>query len=396
MKHTFLDLGKHPMANNFLTNDQIADEFTFNLKVQWDSETRLVSLVDFVPPENMFNDHYAYRSSLSQTMRNHFKSIADNINLTYKPKTVLEIGSDDGVFLKHFDTTQAYAIEPCGNFCDMTNDMGYTTYNEFWTLELAEKLVKEIGTADVIYSANCMCHVQNLSDAFDGIRKMLTPVYGVFVFEDPSFFSMFERTSYDQIYDEHAHIFSVTSLSNILKQHGLSIFRVDKLTVHGGSNRIWACNSLSSAHPPQRSVTQALLGEQRRGVNFLHTYNTFATNVEQSKNDLLSLLTKLKNDNKKIVSYGATSKSTTVFNYCGIDANIISCIYDTTPEKQGKLLPGVHIPVLPYTENSLDGIDYAFLGAWNYESEIINKEKKYVDRGGKFISHVPNVRVLPR
>lgn len=394
MEHIFLDLGRQPMANNFIIKEQLDDEFMFDLKVKFNDETKLVSLVDFVPPDKMFHDNYAYRSSLSQTMREHFEDVARIIDVSYSPEKVLEIGSDDGVFLKHFDTKVAFAVEPCGNFCDMTNDMGYKTYKEFWTNKLATQLVGEIGKMNVVFAANCICHIQDLHDTFEGINTILDED-GIFVFEDPSFFSMFERTSYDQIYDEHAHVFSVTSLKNILVEHGLDIFRVDNLSVHGGSNRIWVKKKYSRIHSYHPSVITNLVDEQRLGVNNLETYKTFADNVTKSKESLLQLLGTLKDQGKKVISYGATCKSVTVFNYCGIDHNLISYVYDTTPEKQNKLLPGVHIPVFPYSEKSLNGVDYVFLGAWNYEKEIMNKEKEYVERGGKFITHVPTIKVLP-
>jgi len=393
MEHVFLDLGKQPIANNFLTPDQFDDEYFFDLKVKFNDENKLVSLVDFVPPKLMFHDHYAYRSSLSLTMREHFKDVASIIKTRHDPDKILEIGSDDGVFLKHFDTDKAFAVEPCGNFCDMTNEMGYKTYNKFWTNVLAKQLVNEIGRMNVVFAANCMCHIQDLHDTFAGIDTILHDD-GIFVFEDPSLFSMLDRTSYDQIYDEHAHIFSVTALKNILSQHGLDIFRVDELSVHGGSNRIWVKKKYSRQHSYHESVIKHLVDEQRRGVNYIETYEKFGDNVKKSKDALRQLLLTLKDQGKMVISYGATSKSTTVFNYCEINQNLIYYILDTTPEKQGKVLPGVHIPVIPYKENALDGIDYAFLGAWNYEKEIMGKEQEYVNRGGKFISHVPNVRVI--
>ena len=393
--HIFLDLGKQPIANNFLTKDDLENEYMFPLRVKFDYDTKLVSLVNFVPPEKMFHDNYAYRSSLSQTMREHFEGIARIIDVSYSPEKVLEIGSDDGVFIKHFDVNVAFAVEPCGNFCDITNDMGYRTFKKFWTNTVAEELVREIGKMDVVFAANCMCHIQTLDDTFEGINTILSDD-GVFVFEDPSLFSMLSRTSYDQIYDEHAHIFSVTALKILLGEHGLEIFRVDEINVHGGSNRIWVKKKYSRMHRYDESVIKHLIEEQRLGVNYIETYSEFGQNVQKSRDALVQLLQTLKEQGKNVVSYGATSKSTTVFNYCGIDVNLIPYIFDTTPEKQGKLSPGVHIPIVPYKEGCLEGIDYAFLGAWNYEKEIMNKEKKYVDRGGKFISHVPNVRVLPK
>ena len=239
MKKEFLDLGRQPIANKFLKEDEISDEFFFDLKVVFDEETKLVSLKDFVKPELMFNDEYTYNTSLSTPMVNHFKETAEMLNMKFKPKKVLEIGSNDGPFINNFNKEDSVCVEPCGNFAEITNGMGYHTYDEFWTTDLVEKIQNEKGYMDLIYSANCVCHIQDLDDAFTAVKNLLTPS-GIFVFEDPSLLRMLERGSYDQIYDEHAHIFSVTALDNILRRNGLKIFSVDNLSVHGGSNRIYA------------------------------------------------------------------------------------------------------------------------------------------------------------
>ena len=215
---------------------------------------------------------------------------------------------------------------------------------------------------------------------------------GVFVFEDPALDKMIERNSYDQIYDEHAHIFSVTALKNILNNNGLDIFRVDNLSVHGGTNRLYVKHKNNNKFSIQTSVDLNLQREQELGLKKYSTYIKFAEKVKQSKSDLVNLLDTLKKQGKKIVSYGATSKSTTVFNYCGITTDQIDYIVDTTPHKQGKLSPGTHIPVVSPETGFNDSVDVAFLGAWNFEDEILSKESNFIESGGFFVSHVPQVR----
>jgi|TARA_R110000824_G_scaffold74517_1_gene189390 methylation protein EvaC len=388
MKKEFLDLGRQPIANKFLKEDEISDEFFFDLKVVFDEETKLVSLKDFVKPELMFNDEYTYNTSLSTPMVNHFKETAEMLNMKFKPKKVLEIGSNDGPFINNFNKEDSVCVEPCGNFAEITNGMGYHTYDEFWTTDLVEKIQNEKGYMDLIYSANCVCHIQDLDDAFTAVKNLLTPS-GIFVFEDPSLLRMLERGSYDQIYDEHAHIFSVTALDNILRRNGLKIFSVDNLSVHGGSNRIYA-NCVDSSLVGD-SVRQSINEEMIFGIDDFQTYEIFADRVKKSKEVLNRRLTNLTRNGKRIVSIGATSKSTTVFNYCGIDDSLIECITDTTPDKQGLLAPGSHIPVVDRESVNLNDYDYAFLGAWNFKSVIANKESEFVKNGGKFITHVPEV-----
>ena len=314
MKHTFLDLGIQPIANKFL-QEAGEDEYKFNLTVEFDDETKLVSLGNFVRPELMFNDSYVYHSSNSDTMRKHFKDYSGLLKRDFDPQKVLEIGSNDGVFVRNFDEKTTIAVEPCGNFANITNSLDYKTYDEFWNLELARKIVASHGKRDLISSSNCICHIQDLEDAFNAVYECITDT-GVFVFEDPSLIRMLERVSYDQIYDEHAHIFSVTALQNLLNRSGLEIFRVENLDVHGGSNRIYACKQ--GTRKIENSVVENLNIEQEYGIGDLTTYREFAKKVERSKDALINLLTSLKDEGRKIVSYGATSKSTTVFNYCSI------------------------------------------------------------------------------
>ena len=391
MKKLFLDLGKQPIANGFIEGEPPKDEFFFDLKVVFDEDTKLVSLAEFVKPELMFNDSYVYVSSMSQTMRTHFTNTASSLKERFSPTKVLEIGSNDGVFIKNFDSNDTIAVEPCSNFAEITNDKGYHTYPEFWTTALSSQILEDHGKQDLIFSANCMCHIQDLDDAFTAIKALLSDD-GVFVFEDPSLDKMIERNSYDQIYDEHAHIFSVTALKNILNNNGLDIFRVDNLSVHGGTNRLYVKHKNNNKFSIQTSVDLNLQREQELGLKKYSTYVKFAKKVKQSKSDLVNLLDTLKKQGKKIVSYGATSKSTTVFNYCGITTDQIDYIVDTTPHKQGKLSPGTHIPVVSPETGFNDSVDVAFLGAWNFEDEILSKESNFIESGGFFVSHVPQVR----
>ena len=388
MKKEFLDLGRQPIANKFLKEGEIKDEFFFDLKVVFDEETKLVSMKDFVKPEMMFNEDYKYNTSLSTPMVNHFKSVADMLAEEFKPNIVLEIGSNDGPFISNFPSETSYCVEPCDNFAKITGDMGYKTRTEFWTTRLSKKIEDDIGKVDLIYSANCICHIQDLDDCFQAVANLLSDE-GVFVFEDPSLLRMLERGSYDQIYDEHAHVFSVTALDNILKKNGLTLFDVDNLSVHGGSNRIYA--SKSSNVVVKDSVTRNLMEEKQFGVDKFETYEIFADRVKESKDELVRCLSNLRRNGKSIISIGATSKSTTVFNYCGIDDSLIDCITDTTPDKQGLLAPGSHIPVVDRESVNLNDYDYAFLGAWNFKEVIANKESDFVQNGGQFITHVPKI-----
>ncbi len=391
IKKEFLDLGKHPIANAFLNKEDFDEEFFFDLKVCWDEETKLVSIKDFVEPERIFNEDYPYNTSNSFPMVKHFKNTAKMLKGRFNPKSVLEIGSNDGPFITNFDKKTSVCVEPCGNFSLKTAHKGYQSYTSFWTTELSDKIKNHHGEMDLIYAANCICHIHDLNDAFTAVRNLLSDD-GVFVFEDPSLLRILERGSYDQIYDEHPHIFSVTALDNILRKNGLIIFDVDNLSVHGGSNRIYAKKpNIPSNNTVSGSVRDNLLEEKLFGLNEFETYLAFAQRVEKSKQSLVNLLQKIKVSGKKVMSIGATAKSTTVFNYCNIGTDLIDVITDTTIDKQGKFSPGVHIPIMSREDIDILDYDYVYLGAWNFKDVIANKEQEFVKNGGKFITHVPTV-----
>lgn len=384
MKIEFLNLGKQPLANSFLTQEQFKNEFFFDLKVQFDTNTKLVSLVNFVPPEKMFNEDYAYSSSCSKTMADHFFNTAQYL-MSYGSPKILEIGSNDGVFIGNVDPKNAVAVEPCANFANITRRMGYTTYDQFWTEDLAQQIVKEHGTFDIVYAANCMCHIQDIQQAFNAVNIVLNDA-GRFIFEDPYLLEVIKNSAYDQFYDEHAHIFSIISLYNLLKNAGFRIYHVDFPNTHGGSLRIYA--DKRNAQEPEKVSSQIGI-ELGYKLDQISTYETFASAVRKSKLDLQFLLKNIKSEGKNIIGYGATSKSTVIYNYCQTDTKYIDYIIDTTPAKQGKYSPGVHIPIVPPTKHIT--CDYAFLGAWNYKNEILSKEK---NRDFSFITHVPRIMII--
>ena len=214
----------------------------------------------------------------------------------------------------------------------------------------------------------------------------------MFVFEDPSLLSMIQKNSYDQIYDEHPYIFSILFINKITSKYNLEIKKIDTLSVHGGSNRIYV--GLKNGKNIDKSVQYNIDLEKENGLDKLETFVNFSNNVYQSKLDLLLLLESIFEEGKKVLSYGATSKSTTIFNYCGIDSDLIECVSDTSDTKIGKLTPGSHIPIYNRSDINLNEYDYIFLGAWNFKDYIINNEKEWIENGGKLITHVPTVHII--
>lgn len=392
----FISYGKQPIANGFLTKDQFGKEYFFELKVGFCPNCTMVQIVDQPDREQMFNENYAFFSGTSKFMTQHFKEFAQHVMDDYiksKDPFVVEIGSNDGIMLQNFAAKgiRHLGIEPSANVAKVAMDKGINTVNQFFDEELARKIVKENGQADAYIAANVMCHIPYMHSVVEGIRILLKPD-GIVMFEDPYMGDVLEKTSYDQIYDEHVFLFSVRSINYLFNQHGMEVVDVEPQETHGGSMRYVIAHK--GARKVSSNVAAQLDKEKKLGLDKAVTYQRFKENCERSKSELVGLLKDLKGQGKKVAGYAATSKSTTVINYCGITPDLISYISDTTPIKQGKFSPGAHIPVKPYEDFVKDYPDYAVLFAWNHSKEIMAKEQKYMQSGGKWISFVPKVQVL--
>ena len=395
MKKVFLNLLKQPITNSYLSNinsSTLKKEFFYNLSIVFNLSNYLVSIKKPVNPKNQYTDTYAHRASQSRTMNLSFKKIADKLKKKYKPLLSMEIGSNDGVFLKNFNKKDIIAVEPCKNLAKITNKKGYLTYDKFWDTKLAKKILKKKGSVDLIYSANTISHIPNLKEVFKAISICLNQ-NGVFVFEDPYIGSVLNNNSYDQFYDEHVHVFSLIAISNLLKIHKLRIVDAEILTTHGGSIRFYVARE-ESKYKISKSVKKIYKSELNKRLDKFDTYKRFSYRVQGSKKKLVKLLKDLKKKGKKVISYGATYKSATVFNYCNINSSLIDFVIDTTKNKQGKYTPGKHLLIKPPCDMVKEKIDYAFLGAWNFAKEIMEKEKLFIKNGGKFITHVPEIKII--
>ena len=247
---------------------------------------------------------------------------------------------------------------------------------------------------DLIFSANTISHIPNLKETFDAISMILSK-QGTMVIEDPYLPIVIKSNSYDQFYDEHVYVFSALSIKSIVSKSHLRLFDMELSDTHGGSMKYFICKKNDKRKNTKR-LSKYLTIEMNLGLNKFNTYKKFAQRVQKSKKDLLNLLKNLKKKNKKIISYGATYKSTTVFNYCKIGTKYLDYVVDTTSNKQGKFTPGQHIPIISPEKGFNNNVDYAFLGAWNFKKEIIQKEKDFIKNGGKFITHVPNVKIITK
>jgi len=391
-----MSFGQMPIANAFLLPDDFAHEYFFELKVGFCSKCTMVQLTELVDRETLFHEHYAYFSSISVRMAQHFKEFAARVKenyLTSPDPFVVEIGSNDGIMLRHFasDNIRHLGVEPSANVAQAAMDRGVNTLCKFFDADVALEIRDEYGPADVILGANAMCHIPYLHSVVRGVELLLKPE-GVLIFEDPYLGDIIEKTSYDQIYDEHAFYFSVSSISYLFEQHGVEVIDIQPQDVHGGSMRYTIARK--GMRTPTRAVVEQKAREQVMGLDQRATFDELRQDINHSRDELMELLRRIKDEGKGIVGYGATSKSTTVINYCGIGPDLVEFISDTTPTKQGKFSPGMHIPIRPYEEFVVNYPDYALLFAWNHSEEIMAKEQKFKEQGGKFIVYIPSVKIL--
>ena len=352
----FMSFGRMPIANGFLTPEQFAAEPFFELATGFCERCKMVQLTELVDPHKMFHENYAFFSSTSSRMASHFKALADHIKERHlgADPFVVEIGSNDGIMLRHFASAgiRHLGIEPSANVAAAARANVVNTIGVFFSESAADQIIKEHGHADVFAGANVMCHIPSMHSVVAGIAKLLKPT-GVLIFEDPYLGDIIERTSYDQIYDEHAFYFSVTALDHLFARHGLEIVDVHPQTTHGGSMRYTVAKK--GAHAVSAATARQRAKEQSLGLGERATFEAFRTRVEQSRVDLMALLRGLKSDRKRVAGYGATSKSTTVTNYCGITPDLVEFISDTTPIKQGKFSPGAHPDGRPCSASSRHG-----------------------------------------
>ena len=393
--HKFLSLGPTPLANNFLGEEQLDKaELYYPLDVYFCSNCYLVQLLDVVSPEVLFKE-YAYVTGASKPMQAHFTGLAEDVIKNFKiskNSLVVDIGSNDGTLLQCFSKfgLRMLGIEPASNIARLAEANGISTLNEFFDEESAVKLRKEYGSADIITATNVFAHVDNLESILSGINHLLSN-NGVFIIEFPYLLNLLNNMEFDTIYHEHLSYFAVHPLVYLFRKFGMEVVDVKQVPVHGGSIRVFVQRS-----PKQQSlnVTKLLLMEREVKLDSLKTYMEFAENVALVKEKLVKLLKTVKNEGARITGYGATAKGNTLLNYCKIDTDILDYITDTTLFKQGRYTPGIHTPIFPEEKFHDDPPDYALLLAWNYANEILQKESKYRQNGGKFILPIPEPKVI--
>jgi SAM-dependent methyltransferase len=386
----FLNLGKMPLAGNFLLKKNIGKEKFYPLELYRCLDCSLVQVLHLISPEELFND-YRYLSSVSLTK--HFTEYAVNVvkRFDLKNKLILEIGSNDGVLLTPFKNlgVKVLGIDPAKNVAAIANKKGLSTIADFFSVVSARKILHDYGFFKAIFANNVLAHIDTIRDVFEGITIILD-TDGVLVFEVHYLPELLIKLQYDFFYHEHMSYYTITCLKPFIESFGLVIFDVKKISIHSGSIRVFVKHKEN--HSLQiRDRVERFLSFEKDFFDQNVIYETFSKKVEKQKQKLTQLLKKLHKQKKKIIGYGASGRGNTLLNFCGIDTNLINYIVDDSPERYGRYTPGTHIPIVPRTIFQSDTVDYALLLAWNYKRSILAKEEKYLARGGSFIFPLPTV-----
>ena len=389
-----VDFGSMPIANDFL-KDVVLDTYRFNLAAVYCETCFLLQLSEQPNPSLMFHDHYTFFTGLSSYMTQHFRDMAlSNLSPNYSSEyMVAEIGCNDGTLLSSIAELgiRHVGIDPSLNVVEHARSKGVTAEVAFFSAQTAKEMVRKYSKADLILAANVICHIPDLNDFAKGVRAFLKPE-GRFVFEEPYVGSMVEKTSYDQLYDEHVFIFGAHSVQSIFERHGLTLVACEPQITHGGSMRYTIMHDEFAI--VAESVPKILEEEKQHRLDNVNTYLEFGRCCEIQKSEFVTLLMQLKALGQSVAGYAATSKSTTVLNYCGIDSTLISYISDSTREKIGTFAPGSHIPIVSHEDMRLNPPDYLVMFAWNHEKEIMEKESGILDPRVKWIRFVPRVEVI--
>jgi SAM-dependent methyltransferase len=395
-----LSLGKMPLANALLMEEQLNQpEETYPLDLALCPKCSLVQITETVSPEKLFRE-YLYFSSFSDTMLKHAQKLTKELITSRRldgNSFVVEIASNDGYLLQYYKDAgiPVLGIEPATNVARVAQkERGIPTLCKFFDKTLAQEFRDEGKRSDVVHMHNVLAHVGDLNGFAEGIRLLLRDE-GVAVIEVPYLKDMIDRCEFDTIYHEHLCYFSWTALNHLFQRHGMIIQYVDRIPIHGGSLRLFVSgpNGQKMIDHQQKAVSKLLAEETMWGVNRLDFYQSFGHRVERLKVSLCKLLGELKRNGNHLAAYGAAAKGSTLLNYFGIGLETLDFVVDRSVYKQGRYMPGVHLPI--YSPEKLLEVkpDYVLLLTWNFAEEIMSQQAEYLQRGGHFIIPIPEIRV---
>jgi SAM-dependent methyltransferase len=397
LDHLFLDLGFAPPSNAFLkAEDLTKPELYFPLKLYVCTRCWLAQTEDYARADELFTGDYAYFSSVSQSWLDHAARYAEKITERLglnSDSFVIEVASNDGYLLKNFVAANipCLGIEPTACTAKVAREIGIPVLREFFGAALANQLRSEGRQADLIIGNNVYAHVPDINDFTAGLKAALKPG-GTITLEFPHLMRLIEQTQFDTVYHEHYSYLSLYTVNRIFEAAGLRVFDVEELTTHGGSLRVYGCH-VDDPRPQTTAVPALIAEEERQGLRILTTYRNFQRQADRVKDDLLAFLIKQKRTGKKIAAYGAAAKGNTLLNYAGIKPDLLPYVCDAAPSKQGKFLPGSHIPILPPEAMREDKPDFVLILPWNIADEVKQQNVRLAVQGAKFVTAVPRLEI---
>ena len=399
LKHVFLDRGSAPPSNAYLTvSDLKVPELHLPLKLFVCENCWLAQTEDYAQVDELFSHDYAYFSSTSSSWLEHAARyaamISQRLNLSIN-SYVIEVASNDGYLLKNFitDGIPCLGIEPTASTAAAAENLGIPVLHEFFGKNLAERLAMEGRQADLIVGNNVYAHVPDINDFTAGLKVALKPG-GTITLEFPHLMRLIEHFQFDTVYHEHFSYLSLYTVCRIFAQAGLRVWDVEELTTHGGSLRIYGCHA-EDVRSESAAVATLLAEEKQKGLHRLSTYIEFQTHVDLVKDKILVFLVEQKRAGKRVAAYGAAAKGNTLLNYAGIKQELLPYVCDAAGSKQGKFLPGSHIPILPPAELSNRKPDVVLILPWNLADEVIQQHGYIREWGGRFVVAVPDLKYLP-
>lgn len=397
LTHVVTDLGMSPLCESYLRADQLNDmEPFYPLVVYVCDRCFLVQLQEYVRGDEIFRD-YAYFSSYSDSWLDHCRRYTDEmvnqLGLTAR-HFVVEVASNDGYLLQYFVRRgiPCLGIEPARNVAAVAIAQGIPTLTEFFGVALAGQLAAAGKQADLLLGKNVLAQVHDLNDFVGGLRILLKP-HGTITFEFPHLMRLIEENQFDTIYHEHFSYLSFLSTETVFAAHGLTLFDVEEVPTHGGSLRIYARHTADTTRPVSQRARRLREREIAAGVATLPYYEAFDGRVKASKRKLLEFLITARAADKTVAGYGAPGKGNTLLNYCGIRADFVDYTVDRSPHKQGKFLPGTHIPIHAPEHIFATRPDYLLILPWNLKDEIMTQMAGIREWGGQFVVPIPEVAV---
>jgi hypothetical protein len=396
--HTFVDLGMSPLCESYVSAEQLDHmEPFYPLHVYVCDQCFLVQLLEYVTPEHIFSE-YAYFSSYSDSWKQHarrYVEMAIERFRLHEKSQVVEIASNDGYLLQYFleRNLSVLGVEPAANVAAVATQKHIPTVVKFFGVNTAQELVADGKQADLLLGNNVLAHVPNITDFVGGMKVLLKP-QGAITMEFPHLMRLMEENQFDTIYHEHFSYLSFLAVERIFVSGGLRIFDVEEISTHGGSLRIYAGHGEDESKEIQLRVTELRTREERLGFKGLDHYSTFMEKVKETKRKLLEFLIDAKRRTKSIIGYGAAGKGNTLLNYCGIRTDFVNYVVDRNPYKQGKFLPGTHIPICHPDKIKETKPDYVLILPWNLKKEVIEQNCYIRDWGGQFVVPIPELKIL--